>query len=230
MRQFSGRFVMTKELITQIKSVCILKCVSDENIIKYFSTQNTEIVNFKAGAAIYSPLNTDKKVGIILSGRALAEPVGANTGALLKVLSKSDIFGIANLFCEEEPFVSIINAKTACKVLFIDALAFRKLIENDPAVLHAYLAFMSNRLVFLNKKIATLTAGSTEKKLAAFILEHEVEGVFSPDISMSYLADILNIGRASLYRALEMFEKGGSIKKDGKAITIIDRDALSKIN
>ena len=52
MRQFSGGFVMTKELITQIKSVCILKCVSDENIIKYFSTQNTEIVNFKAGAAI----------------------------------------------------------------------------------------------------------------------------------------------------------------------------------
>lgn len=221
---------MTTELIGQIKTACILKCASDESIIKYFTPQSTSIIDFKSGEEIYSPLNTDKKVGIILSGRALAEPSGSKEGALLKVLSKSDIFGIANLYCDEEPFVSIINAKTACRVLFIDAASFRLLIENDPSVLRAYLGFMSNRLVFLNKKIATLTAGSTEKKLAAFILEHEVDGIFSPDISMSYLADILNIGRASLYRALEMFEKCGSIKKDGKTITIIDRDALSKIN
>ena len=37
---------------------------------------------------------------------------------------------------------------------------------------------------------------------------------------------MLNIGRASLYRAFDKFIADGFISKNGKEITLLDRDAL----
>ena len=111
-------------------------------------------------------------------------------------------------------------------MLFINGTSFRSLIENDSGALNAYLRLMSDKIVFLNKKISTLTAGSTEKKLAVFLAEHERDGAFPQSLSMSALADILNIGRASLYRALDSLEAEGLIIRDGKKIMITDKNAL----
>ena len=37
---------------------------------------------------------------------------------------------------------------------------------------------------------------------------------------------MLNVGRASLYRAFDKLIADGYIKKDGKTITLLDRNAL----
>ena len=48
---------------------------------------------------------------------------------------------------------------------------------------------------------------------------------------MNSLCEMLNLGRASLYRAVDKLEADGCIKRNGKQITIINKELLlSKYN
>ncbi len=200
---------------------------SAENIERYFTDKNLFTKSFHSGEVVYSKDSEQRCVGIIISGRAACEPFGAKDNALLRIMGDGDTFGVANLYCRDEPFPSVIVAKTSVTVLFIEADAFCSLVENDVSVLKAYLAFLSNKIVYLNKKISTLTAGTTEKKLAAYIAKNCKDDMRLQSVSMSSLADMLGVGRASLYRALDELDRLGLIQKDGKTITVIDKNALS---
>ena len=204
----------------------ILKYADAKSISCYMTDTAITVKDFNSGDTVY-PLPDDRiSVGIIISGAATVEPQSSRDKALLKVLMPNDMFGIANLYCTDQPFPSVITAKCATSVLFIDGTCFRSLIENDSGALNAYLRLMSDKVVFLNKKIATLTAGSTDKKLAIFLAEHQQDNIFPQTLSMSAIADILNIGRASLYRALDHLEAEALIIRDGKKIIICDKNAL----
>ena len=231
MRHYSERcIIMNDNIYSEIYSVIsnngIIGQSDPENIIRFLPDSSLSVKDFQGGDIIHSSQSPHISVGIILSGSATVEPIRAKENALLRILVSNDMFGVANLYCEDQPFPSIITAKSPSRVLFIDGACFRKLIENDTGALKAYLRFMSGKIVFLNKKISTLTAGSTEKKLAVFLAEHERDGVFPQSLSMSALAEMLNIGRASLYRAFDTLEKEGFVMRDGKKIIIRDKNAL----
>ena len=227
MRQFIARYVTMKALLKDVFATnVILKYADSTSISKYLTDGDVTVKDFQSGDIIYPLPCKSICVGIMLSGTATVEPLSANDKALLKLIMANDMFGVANLYCDDQPFPSVITAKSAARVLFINGTSFRSLIENDSGALKAYLRLMSDKIVFLNKKISTLTAGSTEKKLAVFLAEHERDGAFPQSLSMSALADILNIGRASLYRALDSLEAEGLIIRDGKKIMITDKNAL----
>jgi hypothetical protein len=50
--------------------------------------------------------------------------------------------------------------------LFVSSDAVKALIENDKNVMHSFLCLLSNKIVYLNKKITSLTAGSAERRLS----------------------------------------------------------------
>ena len=146
----------------------------------------------------------------------------------MRTIGVGAIFGIANLYAKELDFPTRISAKSVCNVLFIKKQALRELIENDKSTLKNFLAFQSNKIVYLNKKINAFTAGSAERRLALFLSDNAVNGVYSENVSMSALAEMLDIGRASLYRALDKLEAEGCIERSGKIIIIKDLDLFLK--
>ena len=221
--------MISKEIFDYIKHDKILGQADENNLMAVFNDENVFKKKFENGEVIYSPDYEQKLVGIIVEGRATAEPINANEKVLLRLLSPMDMFGVANLYAPDQPFISIIISKGSCSVLFIKASAFCSLIERDKGAMHAYLEFMSKKIIFLNKKISTLTAGSTEKKLALFLAENQDNGKFSQRISMMAIAETLSLGRASLYRALDSLESQGLIQRDGKEILIPDKNALLNI-
>ena len=77
----------------------------------------------------------------------------------------------------------------------------------------------------LNRKIRYLTAGSAERRLALYLSSFESETV-ELDASISSLSELLDIGRASLYRAFDTLIADGYIQKDGRTIHILDPDAM----
>ena len=89
-----------------------------------------------------------------------------------------------------------------------------------------YLTLLSDKIVYLNKKIAVLTAASAEKKLALYIYEHMINREFTPGTSLSELASVLQMGRASLYRAIDELTEKKIISKQGKKITVLDENTL----
>lgn len=215
-----------KELLTLLAEHPLFKDASPLLLQQNLNKESLTEQSFLPGTEIYSSDSGEILVGILLNGTAQVCFEHGNEQALLKTMHAGDMFGIANLYAEEEPFPTRIMAIDPCHVLLIKGDAIKKTIESDPDLLRNYLRFQSKKIVFLNRKIMTLTAGSAEKKLAVYLLEHEQEGRVVLPCSMSELARLLNVGRASLYRALDMLEEHGMIQKNAKDIHILNRSKL----
>lgn len=188
------------------------------------------ITEFTAGEEIYSPKNRQKHLGLILSGTASVFSADENAGVLLRLLEKGDTFGVATLFSKRESFVSLILAKKPCRVLFFKEETISDLLKNDAAFCMNYVRFLSDRICFLNTKISCFTAGSPERRLAFFLLafDETESSQYTVSTSANSLSDMLNVGRASLYRAFEKMEADNLIKRNGKQITILDKNILKQ--
>ena len=94
------------------------------------------------------------------------------------------------------------------------------------------LEFLSNRVSFLNSRIACITGGSAERKLAIFLnsaIDATGSYVFDIGMSMKSLAASLDIGRASLYRAFNSLEEEKVLTRSGTSVTVINREHLLNI-
>jgi CRP-like cAMP-binding protein len=109
-------------------------------------------------------------------------------------------------------------------VLFLPEELIVWFMRRDPIITENYITYLSDRIWFLNTKISALTAGSAEQRLAVFLLEQG-----SVSSSMTDLSHQLNVGRASLYRALDVLEADGYIRKGSKSIEVTNEDGLRQL-
>ena len=104
-----------------------------------------------------------------------------------------------------------------------DYMEEAELIESEPGAAIGFAAYLSARIRFLTRRIEALTAGDSASKLLSYLLEREQDG--KVDIqSCAELARRLDVGRASLYRALDSLETSGDIRREGKKIFITVKD------
>lgn len=209
-----------------LKTIPLFSQSSPAHASACFSDKDWSVCEFCVGDVLCSSDTATVRVGVLLSGTAEIFTQGTQTSTLLKTASPGELFGIANLYATEDAFPTVIRAKTAVRVLFFAADAFRRFIENDANVLRFYLGFLSKKIVYLNRKIATFTAGSAEHRLALFLLENKKRGGSSPAYSMTTLANLLGLGRASLYRAVDKLVGLSLIGHQNGRIEILDVEAL----
>ena len=209
-----------------IKEYPIFKNADQEKLIEYITYNDTALCDFHTGEEICSPLSRDVPVGILISGKACIYSADNEKKVLIKSISDGAIFGISTLYSEDSLFPTRISAKSACKILFISSVEVKKLIENDKNVMQSFLSLLSNKIVYLNKKISSLTAGSAERRLSVFLSENETDGMFTLTTSASALATMLDIGRASLYRAFDKLESDGFIERKNKTVILKNKKEM----
>ena len=104
--------------------------------------------------------------------------------------------------------------------------------DTDGDLAMRYIDFLSDRIRFLNRRIATLTAGSAERRLAAWldtVMPDSTDRIVLP-FPVNRLADTLGLGRASLYRAFDDLTASGYLTRDGKTVILHDRTAMRQAN
>jgi len=184
----------------------------------------TECLNFCDEELLHSPEKQGGQIGILLAGSATVTTPGESHNTLLRFLHEGDMFGIANLF-SDTPYVSVIRASGNGRICWIPEAAIRMLLEEDRAFLYQYLGFLSGRIRYLNRKIGFLSAGSAERKLALYLASLGKETV-RLDASISALSELLDVGRASLYRAFDKLTEDGFIRKEGRNFTLLDAEGM----
>jgi len=218
--------VELNEIYTEIKQNAIFEHSDDTSIRTHITEKDLCVVDYSPGEEICAHGSCQVSPAILLRGTAYISSSDDPKSLLLKTAAAGSVFGIATLYASCDQFPTRISAKTHCRVVFICADALRRFIENDKEATVSFLRIMGDKIVYLNKKISILTAGSAERKLSLFLYENETDGVYRIRSSASALADMLGIGRASLYRALERLELDGFIKRDEKSITLLSGDAM----
>lgn len=212
-----------------LRSNPILQGLDASVIDGYFPDETVRLQCFENGMTAYSSESGPISVGIVLDGTAHVHANGSKEPVLLRTVSVGDMFGIANLYAEAEPFPTRIIACEHCEILFLSGEACKRLIESEPTALRNFLTLQSKKIVYLNRKILTFTAGSAEKKLAVFLLDRAVNDTVTLPCSMSCLADMLGMGRASLYRAADSLEANGWIRRQDRTFVLCNADALMRL-
>ncbi len=177
------------------------------------------------GSVIYAPHAFRRCLGVVLEGR-----VQVDKGELImSVLRQGDLFGAAALFNDREDYATTLTARTPCELLFLPQPLVEELMSRFPGVGRNYVAYLSERICFLSGKIEALTAGSAERKLARCLLACGEDGWAELDCSATGLARRLGVSRASLYRAFDALTAAGAIRREGKRVALLDREALEQL-
>ncbi len=219
---------MLLTIIPNLQSNLLFSDIPENYINEKFNNDSVIIKEFEANTIAYSSQTEPIYVGIIISGSVRVYSGWREEKALLNTLHSGNIFGIANLYDENEPFPSQIITVSNTKIAFIRGDTFKDFIENNDIAMKNYLRFLTKKIIYLNKKITTFTAGSSEKKLALFISEHTNENTFIPPCSISELSSILGIGRASLYRAIDILKENNIIEARKKNTFTVNIENLKK--
>ena len=220
MRQFEGGQMLTTTDWKQISGHPLLREISPELINEILEAYGNGVSEFSDGEII----SGRAQIGFLLSGHASVQTTDESRRVLLRFLTVGDAFGLAGLF-SEEPEISKICADGSCRCVFFSEKAISRLLEISEPFRLNYIGFLSSRIRFLNHKIAYLTAGSAERKLALYLLSLGTGEVELKD-SIGSLSELLNLGRASLYRAFDKLCEDGYLLKEGRKLTILNPEAM----
>lgn len=189
---------------------------------------------FGKGEIVFDTQLFQRSVGLLLSGEITVS--NGQTGARrwrMHLLGPGSLFGAAAVFGEAAQYVTRLRATAPCCILFFPQDLLEDAMRREFRVAENYICFLSGRIRFLNRKIQSLLGVSANQTLARYLLASLRETPEGPEVrlegSVSALAETLNLGRASLYRALHALEEDGLVSRRGKVLLILDREGLSHI-
>lgn len=207
------------ELTSQLAGQELFSGVDREGLDRLLA--QAELCRVSRGETIYSPNRFRRCLGVLLEGRVRV----SKNDLVVSTLKEGDVFGAAALFTDEEDFVTTLTALSDCVLVLIPQDGVGTLLRESGAFAENYVRYLSGRIRFLGARLGAVSAGSAERKLCQYLLSAADEAG-QVTISATQLSARIGVGRASLYRAFEVLEGEGAIRRDGKSIRILCREAL----
>lgn len=189
-----------------------------------FSGLDTDAINhivdsghmceFKRGECVRGEESISDEIGIILSGR-----VRVTRGkAVISSLGEGGLFGAAAVF-DNAP--TAITAQSKTEIFMIPCSVIRELVKSDGEFALQFIACLSGKISFLTGRIEALSGSTATGKLESYLLSSE--NGYTDCSNMTLLAKKLDMGRASLYRALKELEEKEIISREGDKIYLKER-------
>lgn len=200
-------------------------------LTRILAVSDCTATEYEKNEVVYDKTNFYRSLGIVLEGRLRVTKENADKRPIvMSTLQRGAIFGAAALFNSEPEYATKITAIDRSRVLFLPQRLVKRMIEREPDIAENYIRYLSERILFLNRKIYFLTAGTAEQRLAGFLLDNLAVGEFSEmPMTMHRLADALNMSRASLYRAFDELTASGAVSKQGKLVCINNAELLKNL-
>lgn len=221
---------MENELFKNISSLFIFNNVTPRRLCELLENVSPEFEIFTHGQLIYSPSEFSTKIGFVIKGGCTVERHRSDGTAIpLNSLKAGDAFGVLSAFSTAAEFPTYIKTKKDAQIVFFTKADMLYLVKNEPEIAINIIYFLGNRIAFLNDKISTFSSDNTEQKVAKFLV-YEVQKNDSLTFAFNCkkTSEALNIGRASLYRAIDSLTQRGILTLENKIINISDLDGLER--
>ncbi len=186
-------------------------------------SEKADIVSAKKGETIMDEKGFKSCLAFILKGSALVYKIGLDgKRTVINRLSAGNVFGMATLFYEKDEFPSEIVAEKDIRMAVFSKEVVEQTFTENPQFAKAYVTLLSEKIHFLNKKLSAFSEGEISEKLLRWIKDFaDGQTEFSLPCSLSKLAQMLGVGRASVYRAFETLSERGILERTGKNIVIL---------
>lgn len=205
--------------------------IDEKYASELFLSTECKCAQFEPKETIYSRTDFKKSMGLVLSGQLkVLKTAQDGSSIVLNMFSSGGVFGVAGLFSNTAQYVSEVVAVKRSRVMFLPQTLLRGLFSKQPRTAENYIAFLSDRICFLNSCIDHFTGGSAECRLSQYLLSLPACGknplMVKLPCSMTRLSDVLDIGRASLYRAFDVLTEEKIICRKNGTVEIIDFNRL----
>ena len=187
-----------------------------------------ELLRVKEGDRVVSAGEVGGRLFFLLTGRTSVYRVGGEKPVLMNQLRSGDCFGAASLFSDSETPTEIV-AETDCRCAVIREENLTRWFSACPAAAMNYIRFISEKLVFLNRRVRDFSAATSDEKTACLLLNEADENGLAVLKNVTSLIRTMNLSRASFYRSLTSFVSRGIISKNGSKIQIINLNELKGI-
>ena len=121
----------------------------------------------------------------------------------------------AFIFATDNRFPVNITTLTNCEVLVLKRTDFVDLMHREKIVMQNFLRIISDRSIFLSRKLNAFALQDLKTRLLAYLREHE-----NPR-SRQEIADILGVARPSLARVLSELADEGFLRIEKRKITVV---------
>ena len=219
---------MMQQIKNTLSECFLFSGISKRDVKKCLDEAVISTESFKKGEVIYSPESFEKRLGIILDGECFINRINIDKARVpIKKITRLDPFGITAVFSKEDEFPTEIVATKESIVAFIDEESLLKMIGYSPRIALNVITLLTDRIAFLNKRVAELSSGDCENKLSRYIFDqYKKSGSCELQFNCKKTAELLNIGRASLYRSIKKLEGFELIRYENGMIIIKDPDGL----
>lgn len=222
---------MSQKTVDFLLDTFIFASIKREDALNILSEINYEVKTFSHGKSIYSPSRYEKKIGFVSEGECVINKLKSDGSLVpLNIIKPGDSFGILAVLSGENEYPTQIIASRNSKIIFIPQEDFLAVTKKYSEIAMNVISFLTKKISFLNCKISTFAADNVEQKLASFIvLEHKKKLKNEFPFNCKKTAESLNVGRASLYRAINSLTEAGYIELNNKKINILDLKSLERI-
>lgn len=212
----------------QIKNLFLFYNIGEDECKKIIAATDPVVLEYRRGELVFSEESHEKCVGFVISGECEVRRKREGDYVILNTLKAFDSFGILSVFAPDEEFPTLIFARKNAAVMFFSEKDIRFLVEKYPQISLNVINFLSERIIFLNKRIATYSGSSTAEKLSAYLLSIYRENGCEFTLNCKRCSEALGVGRASVYRGIEALVSDGIIKFEDKKIKIICPEGLER--
>jgi CRP-like cAMP-binding protein len=211
-------------LMSKLSNTVIFKGIDDDKLTSLMQSINPITKYYKQEQVINN--FPQKSIGIVLNG-VIDVKRYLNDGNifLLKRIMPSELFGVSSIFSDNPPIINTLFCQSDSKVVYFSEKDMMSLFNNENRVLENYLNQLNSKISYLNRKIDLFTCNNSANRLMSFLTElYHFQR--SRDYVMLYytkteLAEMLLMGRTTLYRAFEHLEKNNFIKIEGNKIMLL---------
>lgn len=215
-----------QEALPLLLGTFLLAGLTEGEALAALSRTEPRIARFLPGEVIVSAGEPFSAIGIVTEGEIAIARGGEHRKVLHRTLGRGEIFGASSLFGGEGTFPTTVTAPHGATLLLLGEEDVRAMIAAVPRVAENYIRMLTGKIRFLNRRLDTLAGRSAEERVAEYLLNGIGErGTLG--ITKSALASLLGLGRASLYRILDLFEEKGWIKTYRDRIELCDAAALN---
>lgn len=218
---------INKKYLDALKGSELFENIDEKFLRKLLVPEN--LFKARKNEFIISNDTKEKFIAVLLKGKTITKTDEQSDKVILSDDEVSDVIGTTLVYSNNN---TNIETMSLCNSVYLKITedSLTEMCMNEKQIYINLMNIMNKRLNFLLKRIKGFTARSAEKKLALYIkdlLKDNKE--ITIDISMSKLAIMLDLGRASLYRALDTLENNNVIIKNKKQIRVVDFKKFDKL-
>lgn len=170
---------------------------------------------YKEGEYIARQGDACRSLFILMKGNVKTQMENAEGKQLtIDWIKAPDILAPAFIYASENRFPVNVEATELCEVLVMDRTRFEAFMHAQPAVMRNFIAIISDRSLFLSRKLNEFALQSLKSRLLNYLQMHG--GIHN----QQKVAFILGVARPSLARALSELIAEGKITMTGKQVVL----------